>query len=126
LKGAAAIIEDHQKSIRKLESDVAYLRENGPGWLQDQYAALRKENDALKAELAAERKARFSNRKMAATLNRTAGELLARAEKAEARVAELKRRQDELIAAWSLHDSNPGDKCDCYRMDYWLAKKEAP
>jgi hypothetical protein len=48
LKGAAAIIEDHQKSIRKLESDVAYLRENGPGWLQDQYAALQKENDALK------------------------------------------------------------------------------
>jgi DNA repair exonuclease SbcCD ATPase subunit len=75
LKGAAAIIEDHQKSIRELESDVAYLRENGPGWLQDQYAALRKENDALKALNEIQRDALTAQSR--------------NLEKAEARIAEL-------------------------------------
>jgi chromosome segregation ATPase len=62
LKGAVALIEDHQKSIRKLEA----------------------ENDALKAELDRERSAREAYQEDYQKIE-------ARAEKAEAHAAELEK-----------------------------------
>jgi hypothetical protein len=96
LKGAAAIIEDHQKSIRELEA----------------------ENDALKAEL----DKRTNGLQRTAYDNRMAYEREhARAEKADARVAE----SSDLLIRW-LGREFPFTSDLTRETKEWLAKKEAP